>query len=461
MRRPMTLDPEARGLRALPGVSALLRRPAVEALVVAHGHAIVVEAIRAAVNSARQVVLAGGDAAVTDADIAARAREIKGGTLKAVLNATGVVVHTNLGRAPLAPEALRAVAEVAAGYSTLEYDLSQGARSDRHRHAVSALIELTLAEDAIVVNNNAAAILLVLSSLATRREVIVSRGELVEIGGGFRVPDVLVQSGASLVEVGTTNRTHASDYADAIGENTALLLKVHRSNFEMVGFTAEVGIAALARIAHARGLSLVVDAGSGCLLADGGGEETVAAQIAAGADVVTFSGDKLLGGPQAGIIAGKKELLGPMRRHPLFRALRPDKMCLAALLATLTLWRTSPERIPVARMVAAPLGELNARAARLAAAVRGAAPSLSVSVVPAIGRIGGGASPSRELVGRAVRIAAPKPMLLARALRESDPPVVARVEDDALFLDPRCVSPADDEALARSVLSAIVRYQDG
>ena len=236
---------------------------------------------------------------------------------------------------------------------------------------------------------------------------------------------------------------------------------MHRSNFEMVGFTAEVGIKGLAGIAHARGLPLVVDAGSGCLVDDGGGEETVAAQIAAGADVVTFSGDKLLGGPQAGIIAGKKELLAPMRRHPLFRALRPDKMCLAALLATLTLWRTSPERIPVARMVSTPLGELNARAARLAAAVCAAAPSLSVSVVPAIGRIGGGASPSRELAGRAVRIAAPKPMLLAQALRESDPPVVARVEDGALFLDPRCVNPADDEALARSVLSAILRYQDG
>lgn len=442
-----------------------MRRPAAVRLVETHGHAVVVEAIREVIDRARRALVAGHDAvdgadaeARLDESIAASASRIARGTLRPVLNASGVIIHTNLGRAPLAAEALEAITRVAAGYATLEYDVDAGTRGDRHAHAVGLLLALTGAEDALVVNNNAAAILLALTALAKGREVIVSRGELIEIGGGFRVPELLEQSGARLVEVGTTNRTHPGDYARAIGDQTALLLKVHRSNFEITGFTAEVDLAALATMAHARKLPLVYDAGSGCIVENEAGEATVASMVKAGADVVTFSGDKLLGGPQAGIVVGKRAHLERMRKHPLMRAVRPDKTCLAALGATLALWQTAPERVPVARMMAITMRELLTRTSRLATQLAGHAAEWTVDVVPSAGRIGGGAAPSRELAGHALRIVPPKPELLAARLREGDPPIVSRIEDGAVLLDLRCVAEADDATIAQGVVRAIAQY---
>jgi L-seryl-tRNA(Ser) seleniumtransferase len=436
-------------LRAIPAVSAVLARPAIAELVGAHGHATVVAAIRASTERARAAVLAGGNGEVADEEVCARVARAAAGTLRPVVNATGVLVHTNLGRAPLAEEALRAIDQVGRGYATVEYDLEEGGRGDRSAHAASLLRELTLAEDALVVNNNAAALLLVLSALAAGREVVVSRGELVEIGGGFRVPEVLVQSGARLVEVGTTNRTHRADYERAIGEGTGLLLKVHRSNFTMLGYTAEVDVPAMVEIADARGVPFAYDAGSGAIRETEAGEPTVASIVRAGAHVVTFSGDKLLGGPQAGIIVGRRALLEKMRRHPLMRALRPDKTCLAALQTTLRLWRDAPERIPIVRMQRAATGALAARASNICAEL--SARGVGARVVASKARVGGGAAPTRDLESRAVRIEKPGADALARSLRASDPPVIARVEDGAVILDLRTVDEADDAAIVAAV----------
>ncbi len=439
-------------LRGLPAVTAVLGRPRVVALAEAHGRAAVTGAVRDAIADARASIFAGREAAVSDEDVEARVARAGAGTLRPVLNATGVIVHTNLGRAPLAAEAIAAMGEIGAGYATLEYDLDAGARGERSVHATALLRELTLAEDALVVNNNAAAVLLVLAALATGREVVVSRGELVEIGGGFRIPDVLRQSGARLVEVGTTNRTHPADYERAIGEETALLMKVHRSNFAIVGFTRDVELGELAVIGHARGIPVVYDAGSGALRETAAGEPTVASFVAAGADVVTFSGDKLLGGPQTGIVVGKKALVERMRRHPLMRAVRPDKTCLAALAATLRLWRDAPERIPVVRMLEQTVASLEGRAARIVEAAR--ASGIVAEVAPSVSRVGGGAAPTREIESRAVRVPTNDANALAAALRAGAPPVVGRIDDGAVFLDLRAVSPVDDERLTVALVAA-------
>jgi len=350
-----------------------------------------------------------------------------------------VIVHTNLGRAPLAPEALARVAEVAGGYSNLELDLTAGARGSRQDHVAALLRRLTGAEAALVVNNNAAAVLLALAALAEGREVVVSRGELVEIGDGFRIPDVLARSGARLVEVGTTNRTRAGDYERAIGPETAVLLRVHQSNFRVVGFTELPQLSEVAAIADRHGLPLVDDLGSG-VLAEIPGEPSAKESLQAGADLVCFSGDKLLGGPQAGIVVGRADLVERLRRHPLQRALRADKLTLAALEGTLHLHVDAPSRIPVLRMLDEDAGAVRARAERLAGLVDGA-------IEETVARVGGGALPLAELPSFACAVEEE----LATPLRLTEPPVVGIVRDGRLLLDCRTLTDAEVDEVAAAV----------
>ena len=359
--------------------------------------------------------------------------------LRRVINATGVIVHTNLGRAPLAEAALAQVAAAARGYSNLEYDVAAGNRGSRQTHVVDLLRRLTGAQAALVVNNNAAAVMLALAALAEGREVIVSRGELIEIGDGFRIPDVLARSGARLREVGTTNRTRASDYENAIGPEAAVLLRVHQSNFRIVGFTEQPRLEELATVARAHDLTLVDDLGSGALV-DVGDEPTARASLAAGADLVCFSGDKLLGGPQAGIVVGRAELVERLRRHPLQRALRADKLTLAALEGTLRLARDRPDEIPVLRMLREPAEAVRARAERLAALVDG-------EVEETVGRVGGGALPLTELPSFACAV----DEALAASLRSGNPPVIGIVRDGRLLLDCRTLSDEEVDEVVEAV----------
>jgi L-seryl-tRNA(Ser) seleniumtransferase len=390
-----------------------------------------VEAARDVLERAREEIRAGAE----PGDLTARLHETLAATrrpsLRRVLNATGVVVHTNLGRAPLAAEALARVQEAARGYSNLEYDLTAGGRGSRQDHVAAILRHLTGAEAVLVVNNNAAAVMLALAALAEGREVVVSRGELIEIGDGFRIPDVLARSGARLVEVGTTNRTRASDYERAVGQDTALLLRVHQSNFRVVGFTEQPRVEELAAVARRHGLPLVDDLGSG-VLAELADEPSARDALQRGADLVTFSGDKLLGGPQAGIVVGRAELVERLRRHPLQRALRADKLSLAALEGTLLLYLDAPARIPVVRMLREQAEDVRTRAERLSALVGG-------TVEETVGRVGGGALPLAELPSFACAVEEE----LAVALRFADPPVVGIVRDGRLLLD--CRTLADDE----------------
>jgi L-seryl-tRNA(Ser) seleniumtransferase len=396
------------------------------------------DAARAVIDRAREEIQAGVD----PGDLTARLREELADTrqarLQGVLNATGVVVHTNLGRAPLAGEAIQRVLEVARGYSNLEYDLVEGVRGSRQDHVARTLRRLTGAEAALVVNNNAAAVLLALAALAEGREVVVSRGELIEIGDGFRIPDVLARSGARLVEVGTTNRTRAADYERAIGPETALLLRVHQSNFRVVGFEERPRLEEVAAVARLHDLQLVDDLGSGHVSASnrlllGQEEPTARESLAAGADLVCFSGDKLLGGPQAGIVLGRADLVERLRRHPLQRALRIDKLSLAALEGTLLLQLEAPERIPVLRMLTQKPAEVRERAERLAAATGG-------EVEETVGRVGGGALPLAELPSFACALEES----LAAPLRAGEPPVIGVVRDGRLLLD--CLTMTDEEA---------------
>jgi len=407
--------------------------------------ALAVEAARAALARAREEIRAGHD----PGDLAERAaRELSAARrprLRRALNATGVIVHTNLGRAPLAEVALERALEVGRGYSNLEYDLSAGGRGSRQDHVSAILRRLTGAEGALVVNNNAAAVMLALAVLAEGREVLVSRGELIEIGDGFRIPEVLVRSGAQLREVGTTNRTRAGDYERAVGPETAVLLRVHQSNFRLVGFTEQPSLEELAAVARRHELPLVDDLGSGVLV---GLEDEPSAResLAAGADLVCFSGDKLLGGPQAGIVVGRAELVERLRRHPLQRALRADKLTLAALEGTLALY-LDPERaareVPVLRMLNEPLEAVRARAERLAAAVGG-------EVEQTVGRVGGGALPLAELPSFACAIEEE----LAPHLREGEPPVVTVVRDGRCLLDCRTLSDAEADEAATAIRAA-------
>ena len=426
-------------LRALPSVNELLQDPRLVALASEHGHELALGVARDAIAAAREKIAAGEQATDLVADALERAEGAGAPRLRRVLNATGVVVHTNLGRAPLAASALERIQEVAIGYSNLEYDLEEGVRGSRQDHVSPLLSELTGAEAALVVNNNAAAVLLAVAALAEGRDVLVSRGELVEIGDGFRIPDVLARSGARLVEVGTTNRTRVEDYERALGGRTAVLLRVHQSNFRVVGFTESPRLADLARLAEERGLVLVDDLGSG-VLPHVGDEPTVHESLAAGAHVVTFSGDKLLGGPQAGIVVGRTDLVERLRRHPLQRALRADKLTLAALEGTLALYRSGRASPPVLQMLTEPAESVRSRAERLAELTGG-------KVEPTVARAGGGSLPTTDLESFACALEES----LAEPLRRGDPPVIGIVRDGVLLLDCRTLTDEEVEVAARAV----------
>jgi len=428
-------------LRDLPSVDELAR----DERLAGEPSALAVEAARAALARAREEIKAGED----PGDLVERAlgelTAARVPALRRALNATGVIVHTNLGRAPLPEAALARALEVGRGYSNLEYDLAAGGRGSRQDHVAAILRRLTGAEAALVVNNNAAAVMLALAALAEGREVLVSRGELIEIGDGFRIPDVLVRSGAVLREVGTTNRTRAADYERAVGPETAVLLRVHQSNFRVVGFTEQPSVEDLAAVAAQHGLPLVDDLGSGVLVSLEG-EPSARESLAAGADLVCFSGDKLLGGPQAGIVVGRAELVDRLRRHPLQRALRADKLTLAALEGTLGLY-LDPERalreVPVLRMLNEPLETVRARADRLAAAVDG-------EVEETVARVGGGALPLAELASYACAVEEP----LAEPLRLGEPPVIGVLRDGRLLLDCRTLTDAEAEEVVAAVSGA-------
>jgi len=458
-------------LRALPSVEELMEAPELGAIIEQFGRGFVVDAARSVVERLRQNILAGskislydlGSSALADA-VAETAARIFEPSLKPLVNATGVVVHTNLGRSVLAPEAIEAVVATAASYSNLEYNLEAGARGSRHDHITRIIVALTGAENALVVNNNAAAVLLALSTFGKDRDVVVSRGELIEIGGSFRIPDIMASSSARLVEVGTTNKTKLSDYEKAISPNTAMLLHVHTSNYKVVGFTAEVGIAEMAALGHERGLVVVDDLGSGALaelpaLAD---EPSVHDSLAAGADVVTFSGDKLLGGPQAGIIVGKSEFIEKMKAHPMARAMRVDKMTLAALQATLAIYLKPEEaltRIPTLRMLSEPDESLRSRAEELAASLSGALGSEAViEVEQATSKVGGGALPLLELDSWVCAVVPTSITVddLAARLRETDPPVIGRIHKERLLLDVRTILSEQTGAVVEALSQAIV-----
>ncbi len=447
-------------VRRLPAVDRLLfELPA--PLKAEAGHVVVTAAARETLAEARAAILQGATCpplVELCAQAVARIQTTLRPSLRPVINATGVIVHTNLGRAPLSQAAQNAVAALAAGYTNLEYDLAAGARGSRYDHAAGLLTRLTGAEAALVVNNNAAAVFLALSALANEREVVISRGQLVEIGGGFRIPDVLRASGARLVEVGTTNRTHLRDYAQALTLHTAALMRVHFSNFRQLGFTAEVGLAELVELAHARNLLVIDDLGSGTLLdtAPFGltPEPTIQESLRVGADLVTFSGDKLLGGPQAGLIVGRASLISRLRNHPLARALRVDKLTLAALNVTLLhyLRGEAATALPVWQMISAPLADLRQRADAWRQALAGAGVTAEVTALHST--VGGGSLPGETLPSVGLALTQPAAFDLAARLRQGDPPVIARVADQRLLLDARTVLPAQDDALVSAVRKA-------
>lgn len=458
-------------LRRIPPVNEILDTPTGQRLLAERARALVVAAVGEALEALRQRITAASseeELAALDctpeglaAEAAARLTRRLGPRLRRVINATGVVIHTNMGRAPLAEEAVAAIVDIAGRYNNLELDLSTGERGSRYAHVEGLLAELTGAEAAMVVNNNAAAVLLMLSALAAGKEVIVSRGELVEIGGSFRVPDVMKQGGARLVEVGTTNKTHPRDYEEAIGPETGALLKVHRSNFRLEGFTAEVSVAELAAIAHRHGLPCLVDWGSGVMvdLARFGlpHEATMPELIAAGADLVTFSGDKLLGAPQGGFIVGRRDLVERCRRHPLARAVRVDKLTLAGIEATLKLYlepERAVERIPVLRMLTASREQIAPRAEALAARLR--AGGIECEVIDGVSRAGGGALPGVDLPTRLVAVAHPAPQEVEARLRAFDPPVMVRIQAGHLLLDPRTLWDDELDVVVSALRSAIV-----
>src|SRR5712671_2037339 len=451
---------DARGrLRELPSVDEVLARPAVRALEVRMGRAAVKAAVRQAVAAARERILSGAAKGpgelVPDQEVLSRAQREAAPRLRRVINATGVVLHTNLGRAPLHPDAIARVVEVASGYSNLELDLETGRRGHRSAAVEPLLCELFGAEAAHAVNNCAGATLLALAALGSGGAAIVSRGELVEIGGGFRVPEILSQSGCQLVEVGTTNRTRAADYAkalDALPSGTrALILRVHRSNFALVGFTEEPEVAELSALARERGISLLHDLGSGALQLPSGlpEEMTAARSLREGTDLVLISGDKLLGGPQAGILLGRGDLVERCKVHPLSRALRADRMLIAALEGTLQMYRQGRgAEVPAQAAIAASPSALRQRATRLALLLgEGGVPC---SVVESEGRVGGGSVPLSRLPGAGVAVEAGEPLL--EVLRQGDPPVVAILREERTVLDVRCLNETDLSLAASAVI---------
>jgi L-seryl-tRNA(Ser) seleniumtransferase len=456
--------------RHIPGVDALLVSEEFSDLLTSRTRSLVVEAARRTLARVRDELASGlRSAAPSVADIAAKTRleleSMDQPSLRRVINATGVPLHTNLGRAPLPAAARWALEDAALGYSNVEYDLEQGTRGSRYDHCAALLKELTGAEDALVVNNNAAAVVLVLNELAEGLEVVISRGELVEIGGSFRVPEIVAKSGARIVEVGATNRTHPQDYEKVINPDTAVLLKVHRSNFRQSGFVAEVAVENMVNIAHRHELPMVHDLGSG-LLPDANKvfglpwEPSAADSLNAGVDVVTFSGDKLLGGPQAGIILGRARLLDRMRANPLLRALRVGKLTLAPLEATLRLWRDlaiAASEVPAIAMIAQSGEELRGRAERISTALRDRNREAEIVLAQDSAEVGGGSYPGVELATWVLRVTVPgrSEAQLEAACRTVDPPVIARVKDGALCIDPRTVLPHEELDLINAVTAAL------
>ncbi|HLF25606.1 MAG TPA: L-seryl-tRNA(Sec) selenium transferase [Anaerolineae bacterium] len=447
-------------LRQLPSVDRLLARAEVDELIAAHGRPLTTDAIRAALDVARAAIKR-GDRAPDESNligqIAQLLREWTRPRPRSVINATGVIIHTNLGRAPLSQAALEAVQAAAAGYSDLEYDLASGERGQRMAAIEDSICRVTGAEAALVVNNNAGAVLLALSAIAAGKGVLISRGQLVEIGGGFRVPDVMAQSGARLIEIGATNRTHRRDYELALvtaSSEVAAILRAHSSNFRVIGFTTEVPLAELVEIGDWRGIPVIDDLGSGALLDTAAyglmHEPMVQESIAAGAGLVCFSGDKLLGGPQAGVIAGKRDLVERCKQHPLARALRIDKLDLAALSATFThyLKGEAEREAPVWRMISLSLAEIEQRAQALADRLREA--GYQVEVIDGRSTVGGGSLPGETLPTRLVALTVDSPDAFLARLRAGDPPVVARIEAGRAVFDLRTV--LDDEALEQALL---------
>jgi L-seryl-tRNA(Ser) seleniumtransferase len=443
-----------------PSVDRMLRWPAITALESEYGHVPLVEALRDAAEAMRKGEIEGGEGIIAGYCADRLARRFAPSQRRA-FNLSGTVLHTNLGRALIAEDAIAAAVEAMRAPTTLEYDLEAGERGERDRHIERWLTELTGAEAVAGVNNNAAAVLLVLAALARGREVIVSRGELVEIGGSFRIPDIMREAGCRLVEVGTTNRTHLADYERAIGADTALIMKVHCSNYAVQGFTTSVGIGDLAALGRAKGLPVIEDLGSGTLadLRRYGlpYEPTAAASIKAGADIVTFSGDKLLGGPQAGFIAGRKDLVRQIAKHPLKRALRLDKMRLAAIEATLRLYadpETLRAKLPTIRLLARPAGDIHAAAERILPAIAAHAPqSLNAEIAPCLSQIGSGALPLDLMPSCAITFASKqargsgaKLEALAAKLRGLPIPVIGRIADGRLWLDLRCLEEGSEAA---------------
>jgi len=471
------MEPDARQryLQALPAVDELLRHPRVQTLLHAHPRPLVVDSIRRVLGAKRAAILRGGEEAAAAAvnlteekwssAVEEQLADSLRPSLQPVINATGVVLHTNLGRAPLFEEALRSLAAIAGGYSNLELNLETGERGSRYEHVEDLLCRISGAEAGLVVNNNAGAVLLALNSLAEGKEVIVSRGQLVEIGGSFRIPDVMKKSGARLVEVGTTNRTHPRDYEQAVTGETALLLKVHTSNYRILGFTAEVSLRELADLGRARNLPVMEDLGSGCFidLAPYGieHEPTVQETLQAGADVVTFSGDKLLGGPQAGIILGKKRFIDPIKKNPLNRALRIDKLTLAALESTLRVY-LDPDRavktLPAIGMLTCPVEDLEKRARAFQGKLgRGPSPGAEITLREDSSRVGGGALPLQSLPTWvvAIRPLSTSAAVLEGRLRRNRPPVIVRVKEEEVLLDLRTVAEEEEPVLREAVQLAL------
>jgi L-seryl-tRNA(Ser) seleniumtransferase len=446
-------DPPVK-LRDLPSVDRLLHEAEQTQITRQYGREIVAKAVRAELSEMRALIQAQGEITAPKsilANVQNRLESWLAPSLVPVINATGVIVHTNLGRAVLSDAAARAVQAVATGYGTLEYDLSSGQRGKRDQHVEKLLTRLTGAEAALVVNNNAAAVLLALTALAFDKEVIISRSQLVEIGGGFRVPDVMKQSGAHLVEVGTTNRTHLRDYEDAINDRTALILRAHHSNFRIVGFTTEPALDELVELGEKHNLPVLDDLGSGALFDTArfglGHEPSVQESLQSGAAVIAFSGDKLLGGPQAGILVGQKRYIDELRQYPLARAVRPDKLCLAALSATLRhyLQGEAIEEIPVWRMIAAGEGEIKERATAWQRSLR------TGEVLADRSTVGGGSLPEETLPTWVLSLDVEKPNEFAAQLRKMEPPIIARVQENRVLLDPRTVLLRDEHALLDSL----------
>ncbi len=447
-------------LQGLPSVEQLLQTHLAAELIASYGRPLTLQAIRSALEDVRSHVLKSAEQSLPDresilADSASRLKAWTSPSLLPVINASGVILHTNLGRAPLSSAALQAMLAVAQGYSNLELDLETGKRGSRLVHAEGLLQRLSGAEAAMVVNNNAAAVLLMLAALASRKRVVIARSQLVEIGGGFRLPEVMKQSGAKLIEVGTTNKVRLADYEEALEAPAALILHVHRSNFKMIGFTEEPGLNDIASLAHNRGVLCLDDLGSGALLDTAryglAHEPTVQESLAAGMDLVCFSGDKLLGGPQAGVIIGKAGLIARIKKHPLARAMRADKLCLAALNATLLHYLKDEAglAVPIWRMMALTPEQLRLTAEAWRAKLG------QGEVIPGESTIGGGSLPGENLPTFLLALDVTSPDKFLEKLRRQQPPILARTENDRILLDPRTVLPEEEQALQDGMMNAL------